>query len=297
MLMMMWTMFKKKFLAVQYIIMTLFENTTLLIDSEEESRCPSTSAASNPVDIVPEERARLTARGKPRPFRPEQCISRIFFIFPDRQYDETYKGKTNLYAQQCIRKLQSTNSLSPTCSLSKCKGVTLMEIRKFLAIVVHICVSVRPRIGEHWSKNPVVSFKRKGETGYDPLHKVGPLLDNVCANFQCAYTLSQKITIDEGMCKFRGHVYFKQYMPQKPNKYSMKLYMLSESDTGYIWNFSVYAGERSDTVALVKTLLAKLSGKGYTLFTDRFYTSPILASELEAAKTALVETTRKSQQG
>ncbi|XP_046991388.1 uncharacterized protein LOC124596329 [Schistocerca americana] len=36
-------------------------------DSEEESRCPSTSAASNPVDIVPVELARLMARGKPRP--------------------------------------------------------------------------------------------------------------------------------------------------------------------------------------------------------------------------------------
>ncbi|XP_047115703.1 uncharacterized protein LOC124795674 [Schistocerca piceifrons] len=84
-----------------------------------------------------------------------------------------------------------------------------------------------------------------------------------------AYTPSQKITIDEGMCKFQGHVYFKQYMPQKPNKY----------------------------VTLVKTLLANLSGKGYTLFTDRFYTSPILASELEAAKSALVGTTRKSRWG
>ncbi|XP_049834367.1 uncharacterized protein LOC126278354 [Schistocerca gregaria] len=31
-------------------------------DSEEESRYPCTSAASNPIDIVPEERARLTAR-------------------------------------------------------------------------------------------------------------------------------------------------------------------------------------------------------------------------------------------
>ncbi|XP_046998409.1 piggyBac transposable element-derived protein 4-like [Schistocerca americana] len=112
-----------------------------------------------------------------------------------------------------------------------------------------------------------------------------------------AYTPSQKITIDEGMCKFQGHVYFKQYMPQKPNKYGMQLYMLSKSDTGYNWNFSVYADERSDTVTLVKTLLANLSGKGYTLFTDRFYTSPILASELEAAKSALVGTTRKYRWG
>ncbi|XP_046986271.1 uncharacterized protein LOC124556348 [Schistocerca americana] len=104
-----------------------------------------------------------------------------------------------------------------------------MEIRKFLAIVVHMCVSVRPCIREHWSKNTVVSCnfcpnilsrdrflsilrnfhisdnalaKRKGETGYDPLHKVTPLLDNVCANFQHAYTPSQNITMDEGMCKF-----------------------------------------------------------------------------------------------
>ncbi|XP_047106973.1 piggyBac transposable element-derived protein 4-like [Schistocerca piceifrons] len=189
---------------------------------------------------------------------------------------------------------------------------------------VHMCVSVRPRIREHWSKNPAVSChfcpnilsrdrflsilrnfhisdnslaKRKEETGYDPLHKVRSLLDNECANFQHAYTTSRKITIDEGVCKFRGRVYFKQCMPQKPNKYGMKLYMLSESDTGYFWNFSVYAGERSDIVNLVKTLFANLSGKGYTLFTDRFYTSPILASELETAKTALVGTTRKSRQG
>lgn len=242
--------------------MILFANTNLLIDSEEESSCPSSSAASNLTDIVPEERARPSARGTPRPARHTDSEegwtttdraadislfsgqSRIcnvvsldqnsapvefFSYFVTDSMMKHIKEETNLYAQQCIRKLRSTNSLSPTCSLSKWKGVTLMEIRKFLAIVVHMCVSVRTHIREHWSKNPVVSCnfcpnvlshdrflsilrnshisdnslaKRKGETGYDPLHKVRPLLDNVCANFQCPYTPSQNITIDEGMCKF-----------------------------------------------------------------------------------------------
>ena len=85
--------------------------------------------------------------------------------------------------------------------------------------------------------------------------------------------------------------------PQKPNKYGIKLYMLSESDSGYIWNFSIFCGQSNVVTNIVKDLLGDLRGKGHTLFTDRYYTSPTLASELENENTALVGTTNKNRKG
>jgi hypothetical protein len=38
----------------------------------------------------------------------------------------------------------------------------------------------------------------------------------------------------------RGGEFFTVYMPQKPNKYDMKLFILADSQTGYIWNFDMY---------------------------------------------------------
>ncbi|XP_046406430.1 piggyBac transposable element-derived protein 4-like isoform X1 [Ischnura elegans] len=99
------------------------------------------------------------------------------------------------------------------------------------------------------------------------------------------------------MCAFRGRLQFKQYMPQKPNKYGIKLYMLSEADSGYVWNFSVFCGQSNVVINIVTNLLGSLSGAGRTLYTDRFYTSPELARELEKIGTALVGTVMKNRRG
>lgn len=77
----------------------------------------------------------------------------------------------------------------------------------------------------------------------------------------------------------------------------MKLFMVSESNSGYIWNFYVYSGQTSTVVNLTKNLLGSLSQSEQTIYTDWFYTSPTLGKELEREDIALFGTTIKNRKG
>ncbi|XP_049835005.1 piggyBac transposable element-derived protein 3-like [Schistocerca gregaria] len=143
--------------------------------------------------------------------------------------------------------------------------------------------------------------KTKGEVDFDALHKIRPLLDDLVRNFKESYQPGEALTIDEGMCPFRGRVGFKVYMANKPNKYGMKQYILAESKTGCIYNFEVYHGRHdkldNSASAVVKRLLGSLQGKGHTVYGDRFYTSVQLAKELVRANTGLLGTVMPNRKG
>ncbi|XP_049962750.1 piggyBac transposable element-derived protein 4-like [Schistocerca serialis cubense] len=238
----------------------------------------------------------------------DSSVLDFFSYFVDRDLLAHYKEQTNLYARQKLRQLTSGGQLTPACRMFGWTGVTLVEVKKFLAIIFHMSISQKPFIGDHWSQDPCLSCNycpnlltrnrflqimsnfhlndnsleiKRGEPGYDPLHEVHPLVETICLQFQQAYLPDHDIMVDEGMCKYRGRIYFKQYLLQKPSKYGMKLCMLSESNSGYIWNLQIFCGQSNVVVDIVKNLLGTLVGKGHTLFTDRFYTSPIRARELE----------------
>lgn len=49
----------------------------------------------------------------------------------------------------------------------------------------------------------------RGQPGWDPLFKLRPIIERICAAFQVAYTPTSHLTIDEGMSPWRGHLSFK----------------------------------------------------------------------------------------
>ncbi|XP_047112014.1 piggyBac transposable element-derived protein 4-like [Schistocerca piceifrons] len=143
--------------------------------------------------------------------------------------------------------------------------------------------------------------KKKGEPGFDALYKVRPLLNSLRERFQNIYYPEKTVTVNEGICHYSVRVGFKVYMANKPNKYGMKLYILAESRTGYIWNFEVYHG-RDETIdnsasSVMKRLANKFLGKGHIVYVDRFYTSVQLAEELTDDNTGLVGTMMKNRKG
>lgn len=278
------------------------------------------------IDLVPNIDV-FTGDHGVRPDIDLNCSSEMvdfFFNFFNVDLINHIKVHTNLYARQRIAKLRSTNSLSAHSRLQSWKAVTQVDIKKFLAVIMHMSISERPSISDHWSRDPVVAcgfcpgvFRRdrflsilgnfhladnklcveKGVDGHDPLFKVRPLLEALRNKFQTSYLPAEDITIDEGMCPFRGRFCYKVYMPQKPNKYGIKLYMLSEASSGYVWNVDVFHGQENSGLAIVKRLLGTLAGNGHTLYTDRFYTSIALARELESLQTGLVGTMMKNRVG
>jgi len=78
-------------------------------------------------------------------------------------------------------------------------------------------------------------------------------------------------------------------MPKKPSKFGIKVWVNSESKTGYVLSFQVYTGAMSKeanslTKALghrvVMDLMQPFLGKGNRLFVNNFYTSVPLFLEL-----------------
>jgi len=93
----------------------------------------------------------------------------------------------------------------------------------------------------------------------------------------------------------------KQYIPLKRARFGIKIYALSESDSGYIWNAFIHIGtamqlrEAVDGLKssrIVLTLAEDLFGKGYCIFLDNWYSSPALYRQLALNKTDAVGTVR-----
>lgn len=192
--------------------------------------------------------------------------------------------ETNLHASRKILQARRVGSLTAGSRLNEWKQVTLLDIRKFLAIIFHMSISSRTEMQFHWSKDPCVSCNfcpnimgrnrflsilsnfclrdsstqpKKGEPGYNPLFKVRLLADKVRQKFQESYQPDENVTVDEGMCTIRGRLSFKRQMLKRPTVNGLKLFMVSESSTGYIWNFNVFSGENS-SVGVVNNLLENL---------------------------------------
>ena len=125
----------------------------------------------------------------------------------------------------------------------------------------------------------------RDEPMHDKLYKVRFITDHLGKRFAEEFTPHQQVAVDECMIPFRGRLSFKQYHKDKPTKWGIKVWMLADSQTGYNYSFDVYTGKDADldtmqnigkVSGVVLKLAKSLFGKGYTIFFDRFYTSPNL---------------------
>ena len=80
----------------------------------------------------------------------------------------------------------------------------------------------------------------KGQPGYDPLYKIRPFLTPLLHHFKEAYTLGREVSVDESMIALKFRISFIQYLPNKPHKWGMKAYVLTESLSGYTYSWRLY---------------------------------------------------------
>lgn len=64
------------------------------------------------------------------------------------------------------------------------------------------------------------------------IDKVRLLLDHIRSAPQSAFYPHKEVAVDETMVGFRGRVSFLQYLPKKPTKYGLKLFVLADSSSG-----------------------------------------------------------------
>lgn len=62
------------------------------------------------------------------------------------------------------------------------------------------------------------------------------------------YNLHKEVSIDEAMIRFKGRSSLKRYMPKKPIKQGIKVWMLADGVNGYVSSFDVYTGKKGDKV-------------------------------------------------
>jgi len=75
---------------------------------------------------------------------------------------------------------------------------------------------------------------RRQRASTDKLEPIRKVFDMWESTLQDAFVPDENVTVDEQLLTYRGRVPFKQYIPSKPGKYGIKLWMLCDSKTDII---------------------------------------------------------------
>lgn len=133
------------------------------------------------------------------------------------------------------------------------------------------------------------------------LDKIRNFYNYVKSKWNQYYSAGTHLTIDEGVAPFDGVSKYKQYMPAKPTKWGLKIYMLSDSMSDYILSAPLYTGNSESTenytIKLVMGILKDHYWKGHRLFIDNFYCCPFLIKHLYFKDTFVTGTTRNNRKG
>ena len=191
----------------------------------------------------------------------------FFMLFFPQELFELMAYETNEYATIC---LDSPVDLPPKSRFQYWEDTTADEMKAYVGLQIYMGLTDKPAIKDYWATGDydnttrfceVMSRNRyellswfmhfndnnkqvsKGEPGYDPLYKIRPMLDMMRPRLKYYYTPERELAIDESMQKFKGRLYFKQYMPNKPTKWGIKLWSLCESKSGYLLDFDIYTGK------------------------------------------------------
>ena len=97
----------------------------------------------------------------------------------------------------------------------------------------------------HFSDNTLITSK--DGPAHDKLAKVRNIMDRASKTFPEHYSTTANISTDEQMIGTKARLSFLQYLPKKPKKWGIKLWVLADSSNGYVPAFDVYIGA-SDSV-------------------------------------------------
>ena len=59
------------------------------------------------------------------------------------------------------------------------------------------------------------------------------------------YQPEHDLSLDESTVKFKGRLFFRQYLPAKPTRWGIKQFVLMEAKSGYCLKSAVYSGKTS----------------------------------------------------
>ena len=172
----------------------------------------------------------------------------------DHYFPKVFGGQTvDLIVEETNRYASQSLSNNPP-HLATWKNVCKEELKAYFGVCVIMGINQLPRIADYWKDdlgNPGIKqtmtsnrFQEisqflhfpdstrtpaHGKNGYDQLYKVRLVLNAILENSQRCYSPNKHIAIDEGMIALKGRLSFRQYMPVKPTKCGIKVWMTVDS--------------------------------------------------------------------
>ncbi|KAK3729731.1 hypothetical protein QZH41_002045 [Actinostola sp. cb2023] len=243
------------------------------------------------------------------------------FLFGDSEIDILVR-ETNRFARQKLA------NMPPRLALWK--DATLQEMKAYIGMWIVMGINVLPEIAMYWSNDSFIGndgikavmtknrFEElaqylhfndstqeppRGDVNHDRLYKIRPILSNVLRNIQASYYPGKNISIDEGMVAFKGRLGFRQYMPAKPTKYGIKVWMAADAESAYVVNFSVYLGSEENGAPRIHGLgyetVMKMArpylNKYHHLFFDNYFSGMRLFEHLLMQNTYACATVRPNR--
>ncbi|XP_045080530.1 piggyBac transposable element-derived protein 4-like [Coregonus clupeaformis] len=84
---------------------------------------------------------------------------------------------------------------------------------------------------------------RENRRARDKLAPIRDVWDKWVSLLPLMYDPGTDVTVDERLVPFRGRCPFKQYIPSKPGKYGIKIWVACDARSSYAWNMQVYTGK------------------------------------------------------
>lgn len=278
-----------------------------------------TESDSGPVSTIPISNCNY-GRNLPMDLDVTSKPIDFFSLYFHTDLIEMICDETNLYAQSFPIQNQRKQKVWA--------DTTTTEIKALLGVILNMGLHPLPDIKDYFSlswvnKMPFFSdvFTRdrflmlfwrlhfSHEQGSSRDLKIRNVVNTVEEKCRLFYTPSSFVSVDESTISFKGKVVFRVYNPDKPVKFGLKVFVISDALNGYIYSFCPYYGKSdSSEDELLKTTNTVLKlcdslvkdplnpPSGTHVYVDRYYNSPELAKELLKKRmfvTGTVMTNRK----
>ena len=89
----------------------------------------------------------------------------------------------------------------------------------------------------------------RGEAGFDKIRLVRWLVDVIRDACKAGWSLRKYLAIDGMMIRYKGsYSPICQYMPNKPQKWGLKVWCPANAVSKYVYNFAIYCGKNIEAV-------------------------------------------------
>ena len=253
-------------------------------------------------------------------------------LFGGEETDVHLVNETNRYTRQHIQKFGIENIKEHSLANSW-TDTNVPEMKAFLAIILFMGFTKFPSYQVYWSTddvmqmpgfpsimprnrfNAIMQFLHVAnnedalpadDPNHDKLFKIRPLINTLVAAWQDAYYPGKHLSVDESIVAFKGKCSWVVYKPQKPHKWGMNAWVLTDATNGYVYNWCLYTGKSANEEAqadvglthrVVTNLVDCVYDKGHIIYMDNYFSSPALFEELADNQTGACGTLRVNRRG